>query len=168
LSGLTPEILYKSGVEEKQEEKNMAKENSRRFTSLVMTALFIFSAMAVMNFASTNVRAADETIWWDYGYTVNATADKWFPRPGYDSCTIIMRWGNLTIESGYTLTFNDSVTFEIWNNNPGDHGIDIENNGMFIVDSSSADTSIKSDTSNPDKTYWFLNSGTLDFTGATA
>jgi parallel beta-helix repeat protein len=137
----------------------MAKENSRKFTSLVMTALFIFSALAVMNFASTNVRAADPPPW-NGGHTVNTT--EW-----YENCNITMQGGNLTIQSGGILTFNDSVAFEIINPSAGFYGINIESGGQFIINSLNGNTNIISGSTPASRTYWFLNSGTLNFTGAT-
>jgi hypothetical protein len=78
-----------------------------------------------------------------------------------------MQGGFLTIESGYTLTFNDSVTFQILCPEAGDYGIIIEPNGEFRINSSLGDTEIVSNPAAEEKTYTFLNSGTLDFTGAT-
>ncbi|MCK4266776.1 MAG: right-handed parallel beta-helix repeat-containing protein, partial [Thermoplasmata archaeon] len=146
----------------------MGNQKPRRLTSTVLGLLIVFSVLSVMNFTSMNVLAYDETIPWNNGYTVNATAQKWFPTPGNSSCLIIMQNGNLTIESGYTLTFNDSVTFQVINPAPPTrYGIIIEPNGEFRINSSLGDTEIVSDPGNKERTYHFTNSGTLDFLGAT-
>jgi hypothetical protein len=140
----------------------MENKNPRKLSSTVLGLLIIFSALATVNFVSTNVRA-DPDQYWSPGHNVTGTEE-------YEDCTITMRNGNLTIFNGGTLVFNDGVTFEIWNPIGSEHkyGIIIESNGTFRIDSSLGDSEIVSDPSNPDHTYHFTNSGTLDFTGATA
>ena len=136
------------------EKENMAKETSRKYSSVVMVIGILISALGVMNIASMNVLATD--IPWNNGHTVSGT--EW-----YENCIITMQGGNLLIQDGGTLVFNDSVIFKIVCDNPGEYGIIIESNGTFIVNSSSANTEIISDPTAEENTYPFLNSGTIDF-----
>ncbi len=137
----------------------------KKFSSLAIGMFIIFSAFTVLNLTTMNALAYDETIPWNNGYTVNATAQKSFPTTGKNSSLIIMQNGNLTIESGYTLTFNDSVTFRIINPSltPHKYGIIIEPGAKFKIDSPLGDTEIVSDPADKTKTYHFTNSGTIDF-----
>ena len=74
----------------------------------------------------------------------------------------------LTIEAPCTLKLNEYVTFVIENpNEPGEYGINIEVGSQFIINNPSKTTTIM--TPNNEfkyNTYPFLNSGTVDFLGA--
>jgi len=147
----------------------MARENSRRFRSLAMGMMIIFSALAVMNLVSINVRASGTEYFNWNGNLYNKTDDT-FPHPGYDSAVINITDGNLIICDGVTLTFNDGVSLRMKNIDPGTsgyYGIKVNATATFKVNSSSRTTEIISNPDIPSITYTFLNSGTIDFLGAT-
>lgn len=138
----------------------MGDQKPKRLTSIVLGLLIVFSVLSAVNIVSMNVLAADPPPW-NGGRTIENKTE-W-----YENCNITMFDGNLVIKNNGTLVFNDSVTFEILCDEAGDYGIQIESGGEFKIDSSSANTKIMSDEDNPDRTYSFLNSGTIDFLGAT-
>jgi parallel beta-helix repeat protein len=151
------------------EENQMENEKpARRVSSLALGMLIIFSAMAVMNFVSTNVRAADENPYWfgDHYIYENTT----YPTTGNDSTSITLENGNLIICDNVTLTFKDNVTIEMWNTNQstihGYYGIQVNNTATFKIISPLGNTTIKSQTGYEGISYKFTNSGTLDFRGA--
>ncbi len=104
----------------------------------------------------------EDPIRWDGGHTVKTgVTDE------YSDVTIIMRDGNLTIEDGGALIFNDDVTFVIKNpDEPGEYGIEINAGGKFVINSPLRETTIMSSAQVPEYTYSFENYGTVDFTGA--
>ena len=104
--------------------------------------------------------------------TVNSTND--FPDgirevtgTSSDHITIEVYEG-LSIENTSTLILNEHVTLVMVNpNEPGEFGIDIREGGTFRINSPSRSTTIQSSSSAWEYTYPFLNSGTVDFLGAT-
>jgi len=136
----------------------MKSDKPKRYTSLVMTVFIIFSAFAVLNITSINVSATD----------YNLYSDLIIDRAIWnESDTITLHECNLIIEDGGILTYNDSVELVIISDYPGHYGIIIESGGQFIINSASGNTVIKSDPDYKYRTYPFLNSGTIDFLGAT-
>ncbi len=135
----------------------METQKPRRLTSTVLSLMLVLSVLAVMNFTSMNALADD--VPWNNGHTVSGT--EW-----YENCNITMQGGDLTIPNGTTLVFNDSVTFKIICPEAGDWGITIESGGKFDINSTSANTIITYGSVDPLDTYFFLNSGTIDFLGA--
>jgi parallel beta-helix repeat protein len=132
------------------------EKSKRRVSSLMISALIIFSALAVMNFVSTNVRAeTHDTDWYIEGH-------QW-----RNNTTITLDHCNLQINDSATLTFNYNVTLEIICTDAGDQGIKINSTGKFEINSPSADVFIISGSTPVERTYYFTNSGTLDFLGAT-
>ncbi len=148
----------------------MEKESrkSRKISSTVLGLLIVFSVLSVMNFASMNARAAfDETITWDVDTYIKT--DTTYPSTGKNSTQIILDEADLYICDGVTLTFNDNVSLEIKNSAgvAGDYGIQINATAKFVVNSGISNTTIKTHTDTPTRTYSFTNSGTIDFLGAT-
>ncbi len=127
----------------------------------------------IMSFGFTVTQEAEEKItWWD-GHTVPTNEEEEYPSPGYNSTEIVMKkspfgqGGNLVIENGGTLIFNDNVTFVIENPDyAGQFGINITAGGKFIVNSPLRSTTIMSSAENHLLTYFFHNYGTADFLGA--
>jgi hypothetical protein len=159
-----PSFLIKS-----LEEINMGdKKPRKRVSSLIMSALILLSALAIINFASTNVRASGIE-YFNWNGDLYITTDDTFPHSGNDSAVINITDGNLIICDSVTLTFNDNVTLEF--RNPygvaGDYGILVNSTATFNINSPSGNSIIKSQTGYEYITYSFLNSGTIDFLGAT-
>ena len=75
---------------------------SRKLSSVVMSILIIFSALAVMNITTMVVSAADPPPW-SGGRTIENKTE-W-----YENCNITMSFGNLTIKNNGPLVFNNSV-----------------------------------------------------------
>ena len=134
--------------------KSKSQKPRKKLSGWFITVCLIFAIFTVMNFTSMNALAAD--YYWTGGHTISGT--EW-----YESDTITMQDGDLTIQNGGELRFNDSVTFEIICDYAGQYGIIIESGGKFIIDSPSANTEIVSDPANQNYTYSFTNSGTIDF-----
>jgi len=128
----------------------------RRISSVVIAMLFVFGAFAVVNFTSMNAHA--EIIYYDWIITND---HQW-----RSNTSITLDHCNLTIQNGGILTFNN-VTMQIICDTPGACGITIEANGLFEINNISGYTNITSDPDSPYHTYWFTNSGTIDFTDAT-
>ncbi len=85
----------------------------------------------------------------------------------YESVHILMTEGDLIIESGGQLIFEDEVTFVIVNpDDAGEYGINITAGGKFVINSPLRDTTIKSSWKTDRRSYFFHNHGTVDFTGA--
>jgi hypothetical protein len=136
----------------------MASEKPGKLSSAVVGMLIFASALAVINFASTNV-LADEDHYTDW----IITNYQW-----RENTTITLHECNLIIQNGGTLVFNNSVTLSIINPAPPTrYGIVIDAGGQFIVNSSTGNTKIISGSIPVTRTYPFLNSGTIDFLGAT-
>jgi len=131
----------------------MKSDKPKRFSSTVLGMFILLSAFTALNFASMNV-LADE--FWNNGHTVSGT--EW-----YENCVITMEDGNLTIPNGTSLIFGNAVTFEIICGYSGQYGINIEDTGTFIINSTNSDTTITYGSSPGIYTYPFLNSGTIDF-----
>jgi parallel beta-helix repeat protein len=74
---------------------------------------------------------------------------------------------NLVIKNGGILTFNNSVVLKILCPNPGDYGVIIESGGKFEINCNNGNTKITYGSVDPEDTYTFTNSGTVDFLGAT-
>ena len=134
----------------------MSSEKPRRFSGIVIGLMMLASSLVVLNFGSINVCATDPPPW-DPGR--NVTGIEW-----YENCNITMLHGNLIIEAGGTLVFNNSVNFNIVCGYSGQYGIIIKSGGEFVVNSPSANTIITYGSSYPNIfTYKFENSGTIDF-----
>ena len=122
------------------------------------------------------------------GFPVSPLADikYWGPDPWDDASNIItsaegtstvdgpieirVRNGDLKIESGASLILNNDVllvmTQDVTYPVPT-YKIDIQPDATFQINGGAKTTTLQSPSSNPDFTYSFLNSGTVDFTGAT-
>jgi len=132
----------------------MKSDKPKRFSSTVWGIMIVVSAFTVLNFASMNVSAEYHDTDWEI------TDHQW-----RENVNITLDDCNLIIKNGGTLTFNNSVILEIVNPqaDPNKNGITIEVGGIFEINSPSGNTKIKSSTGNEERTYPFLNSGTIDF-----
>ena len=136
-------------------------EEPRRLPSLFITVCLILAIFTVMTitFTTINVRAE---IWDDGANRTIENETRW-----RENVVIEVRDGDLLIKDNGTLILGNNVTLEIECSYAGEYGIKIETGGKFIINSTNADTEIVSDTFNPERTYSFTNSGTIDFLGAT-
>jgi len=130
-----------------------------KVVSLAVGLLIMFSSLTVMSLITITVVAADPQDW-DPGYTVSGTET-------FQNCNITMLNGYLIIGSGDTLVFNDGVNFTVECDDANDWGIIIESGGIFEINSPSANTIITYGSADEQDTYYFNNSGTVDFSGAT-
>jgi parallel beta-helix repeat protein len=146
----------------------METKKPRRLTSSVLSLMLVLSVLAVMNFTSMNVRASGPQ-YIDWNGDKYITANDTFPYVGYDSAVINLTDGDLIICDGIILTFNDDVSLRLINSAglPGDYGIQVNSTATFNIVSSGGNCEIKSGSAYPARTYSFLNSGTIDFLGAT-
>ncbi|MFH0815397.1 MAG: right-handed parallel beta-helix repeat-containing protein [Methanobacteriota archaeon] len=144
-------------------------------------AALVESPPTIMSFGFPVSMVAEEKIIWYGGHIVpNGIIDEF---PGinptwggrYNSTEIVIPEddpGNLVIQSGGTLIFNDNVTFVIEQpTGPGGwpttkNEITIQSGASFIIDSPLRTTTIQSPSLDPYYTYPFLNSGVVDFLGA--
>ena len=105
---------------------------------------------------------ADEWVDWVGDWVIHDGETYTYPLTG-TSTQVNLTMGNLIIESGGTLVFNENVNFVIDNPEAGTYGINIEASGSFIISSPSRSTIIQSSSGAPEKTYPFLSSGTVSF-----